>query len=451
MGLAMKIATFWKGLLFGAIIMASWHSMPARAATVFVTNCQDSGPGSLRNTIATAADGDTVNVSAQTASCFRRISLTSGEIVVPQDDLTIDGRVNALNGAHLHGGMLSRIFNHRGSGTLTLRWLSFNQGRVRGNMAMGGCVLSEGHVDLSTSSFSECQVWAEGGTNPVAMGGAIHARSVTDRDGAFVDNGGFGVGSAGGSISTEGRVTLLRTRISSSGAYDAGAILSTGGATITYSLIRDGFALHNSAAMQVSGGSVTINKSTIVNNYAEHRCGGVCVYGPGRTSIIDSTVIHNSAVYLAAGELSDQGEIFNSTIALNIDRTQHECVGAIRGRKLHIESSLIANNRCLAEDETLQAYDVGGRPWEGYAIVGANNLIRYSLVPVPSDTISADPRLGSQLNGWPHPLITLLPDSPAINRGNNANNRQYDQRGPGYPRVVGGRADIGAFEVQESL
>lgn len=434
----------------GAIVMAGWHSLPAQAATVFVTNCQDSGPGSLRDTIAAAADGDTVNISAQTASCYRRIYLTSGEIVVPQDNLTIDGRVDALNGAHLHGEMLSRILNHTGGGTLALRWLSFNQGRVRGNLAMGGCVLSEGHVDISTSQFSECQVWAEGGTNPLALGGAIHAMSVTARDGYFRENRGFGVGSAGGSISTEGRVTLLRTSIYSSAAYDAGAILSTGGATITYSLIRDGFALHNSAAMQVSGGSVTLNKSSIVNNYADHRCGAVCVYGPGRTSIIDSTVIYNSAVYLAAGELSDQGEIFNSTIAHNIDRTQHECVGAIRGRKLHIESSIVANNRCLAEGETLQAYDVGGRPWEGYTIVGADNLIRYSLVPVPSDTISADPRLGPQQAGWPHPVLTLLPDSPAINRGNNANNRQYDQRGPGYPRVVGGRADIGAFEVQES-
>ena len=432
----------------GVLGMAGWHSLPSQAATVFVTNCQDSGPGSLRDTVAAAADGDTVNVSAQTASCYRRIYLTSGEIVVPQDNLTIDGRVDALNGAYLHGAMLSRIFNHTGDGTLTLRWISFNQGRVRGNMAMGGCVLSEGHVDISTSQFSECQVWAEGGTNPVALGGAIHARSVTARDGHFTENRGFGVGSAGGAISTEGRVTLLRTGIYSSAAHDAGAIFSTGGATITYSLIRDSFALHNAAAMQVSGGSVTLNKSSIVNNYADHRCGAVCVYGPGRTSIIDSTVIYNSAVYLAAGELSDQGEIFNSTIALNVDRTQHECVGAIRGRKLHIESSLIANNRCLAEGETLQAYDVGGRPWEGYTIVGADNLIRYSLVPVPSDTISADPRLGPQQAGWAHPLLTLLPDSPAINRGNNANDRQYDQRGPGYPRVVGGRADIGAYEVQ---
>jgi len=24
----------------------------------------------------------------------------------------------------------------------------------------------------------------------------------------------------------------------------------------------------------------------------------------------------------------------------------------------------------------------------------------------------------------------------------------YDQRGPGYPRVVGGRIDVGSFEVQ---
>lgn len=36
--------------------------------------------------------------------------------------------------------------------------------------------------------------------------------------------------------------------------------------------------------------------------------------------------------------------------------------------------------------------------------------------------------------------------SPAIDAGNNAAGLDYDQRGPGYQRVVGAQADIGAFE-----
>jgi len=39
-----------------------------------------------------------------------------------------------------------------------------------------------------------------------------------------------------------------------------------------------------------------------------------------------------------------------------------------------------------------------------------------------------------------------LPGSPAIDAGSNGGGFLWDQRGPGFPRVVGPRADIGAFE-----
>jgi hypothetical protein len=44
--------------------------------------------------------------------------------------------------------------------------------------------------------------------------------------------------------------------------------------------------------------------------------------------------------------------------------------------------------------------------------------------------------------------MALLPGSPAINAGDNTNAPANDQRGPGFPRIVGGTIDIGAFEVQ---
>jgi hypothetical protein len=44
--------------------------------------------------------------------------------------------------------------------------------------------------------------------------------------------------------------------------------------------------------------------------------------------------------------------------------------------------------------------------------------------------------------------MALLPGSPAIDAGDNTNAPTWDQRGPGYPRIVNGIIDIGAFEVQ---
>ena len=69
----------------------------------------------------------------------------------------------------------------------------------------------------------------------------------------------------------------------------------------------------------------------------------------------------------------------------------------------------------------------------------------------PGDQINTDPILGPlQDNGGPTLTHALLPGSPAINAGdpNFVGPPDYDQRGPGYDRVRGGRIDVGSFEVQ---
>ena len=55
-----------------------------------------------------------------------------------------------------------------------------------------------------------------------------------------------------------------------------------------------------------------------------------------------------------------------------------------------------------------------------------------------------------QDNGGPTFTHALLPGSPAINAGDPSFTPPpfYDQRGPGFDRVVNGRIDIGSFEVQ---
>jgi hypothetical protein len=63
--------------------------------------------------------------------------------------------------------------------------------------------------------------------------------------------------------------------------------------------------------------------------------------------------------------------------------------------------------------------------------------------------INLDPMLGPlQDNGGPTPTMALLPGSPAVDAGDNTGAPDFDQRGPGFPRIVGGTIDIGAFEVQ---
>ena len=69
----------------------------------------------------------------------------------------------------------------------------------------------------------------------------------------------------------------------------------------------------------------------------------------------------------------------------------------------------------------------------------------------PGDQINTNPMLGPlQNNGGPTFTHALLTGSPAINAGDPGFTPPpaYDQRGPGFDRVVNGRIDIGAFEAQ---
>jgi hypothetical protein len=65
--------------------------------------------------------------------------------------------------------------------------------------------------------------------------------------------------------------------------------------------------------------------------------------------------------------------------------------------------------------------------------------------------LDIDPQLGPlQDNGGQSWTMALLPGSPAIDSGNNLNAPDWDQRGPGFPRIVNGTIDRGAFEVQNA-
>ncbi|MBC7988905.1 MAG: hypothetical protein H7Y19_04910 [Luteimonas sp.] len=426
------------GLVLG---MAAFHPGDARAATIVVSNCDDSGAGSLRDAVALAADGDTVVL--QSPEGCNPITLTSGQIEVPQNNLAMI----ATPALWIDANRTGRVFHHTGSGTLRIDRITLINGLHVANFATGGCVHCDGNVELHSLWVSNCEARGEGGTNPMSLGGGVHANNVLIRHSTLSANRATGGAGHGGGLSTLGRATIFYSNVQGNEASAGGGVSTLGGATITYSNIANNVA-RNSGGMEASG-SVTINKSAFHSNRADLRCGALCVAGTGRTSIIDSTLMGNNAAFLSAGSLSDDATISNSTIGYNVDTSTNECVGAIRARHLKMQSTLAANNFCaVSPSATTPPYDIAGRPWEGYTLTGANNLIGRSRVAVPADTISGDPGLDYQpaLNGGPTYTLQLLPGSPAIDRGNNVFNRLYDQRGPGFPRVEGARADIGAVE-----
>src|SRR5258707_2709806 len=72
-------------IFFAAVLLFAATAMSAHAATITVTNTNDSGTGSLRQALAVAHDGDSI-----TFAVSGTITLTSGALAVPKS-VTISG------------------------------------------------------------------------------------------------------------------------------------------------------------------------------------------------------------------------------------------------------------------------------------------------------------------------------------------------------------------------
>ncbi len=167
---------------------------------------------------------------------------------------------------------------------------------------------------------------------------------------------------------------------------------------------------------------VTITNSTISYNVATGVIGGLYTSSP--LSLQNSTVVFNAAYGRGAG-----GNYFAAGVH-------------VYETSANLSSSIIARNLAARYEFDLTGF--------GETITGSRNLIMGSLIS-PPDTIVDDPELGPlQDNGGPTLTHALSATSPAIDRGSD-NGLSSDQRGPPYVRVAGAAADIGAFELQQSI
>lgn len=424
----------------------------APAASIAVANCNDSGPGSLRAAVASAASGDRIDLTA--LEC-ERIVLTSGAIGIAQNDLELVGRDRSS--LTIDGNQADRVFAHSGTGTLLLKGLSIAYGRFQSvpvddhDAAHGGCIYSAGTAELIGSSVHHCSV-VHGLSffEASAHGGGVYASTVRlSYSRVFANTAGeygFGGGVAGG------EVFLHRSQVYGNDVEGSGGGVSAVRVEAAYSTVHDNEA-HLGGG--ISAVEVSVSHSTISGNRAVEReflgghwpaGGGIhTTSGTGHGRVFNSTISGNSAYYGSAAYFAGEAGIYNSTIAANeitlgLGSGVCEGDGAVSGdMQLHLQSTIVAGNACIAPGPT---YDIGAG-----TITGSHNLIGTSMVPLPADTISADPRIGPLAsNGGPTPTHALFSDSPAINRGSNPLRFRYDQRGPGYPRVKKLRADIGAYE-----
>jgi hypothetical protein len=421
----------------------------AHAATRTVTTCSDSSAGSLRAVAAAVVSGDTIDLSHLACT---RITLTSGEIVLPQNSIRLLGRDRlALT---LFGNRSSRVLRHTGTGTLTVERLTVSYGRVAAGEALGGCIASTGSVTLRQSRAHHCVAEGSGAANPVANGGAVQARGnvVLDRSSVFENRASTpSWQSVGGGVSSGGKTTLLQSQVYNNQAGWGGGVEASNGFRMAYSILQGNTARNGYGGGADALGNSEINKSTVSGNHASIASGGLH-FSDGSTDsvavIADSTISGNSADRgnSAIAFVSAEGEIYNSTITANHEGSSgEECVGTIFGGvALRMESTVVAGNSCDGFDDV----DLGDLPSVPVVVTGSHDIVGGSSMSMPADTIFSDtPGLAPLAhNGGPTRTHAVLSGSILIDRGNNVLNRAYDQRGAPYPRVRGAAPDVGAFE-----
>ena len=307
-------------------------------ATIFVTNNNDSGEGSLREAIATAESGDTIIFAGSLAN--QTITLTSGQLEIDKD-LTIDGKDAA--GLTISGNNNSRVIyqpddinftlrnlriadgftTDRGGGiftdkraTLTLENVNFEN-----NSAGEGGALTVWHFSKATVNNSQFNNNDSTSIKQVEGGaGAIYARDVELRvnNSSFSNNKGIN----GGAInSLASWLTVENSEFinndstpGKSAGHGFGGGIYTDGTGITF---NDG---------TTAGGTVLIRNSNFEGNKAAGSGGGAFLFGYRDQKIVveDSYFANNTVIENNEGNANGGGLRTGNVILTTIENTTFE-------------------------------------------------------------------------------------------------------------------------------
>lgn len=405
----------------GIALLLALLPAPGFAATFDVDNTLDAGAGSLRQAVldANAASGaDIIDATGVTGT----IVLSSGEIVV-SDAVTVQGPGDAT--LSIDAQQQSRIFN------------------ASAPLEISGLALRNGALGLF------CDGATSVGGAGIFAGAGLVLTDVTLEDNASLDVD-------GGGAYVIGDVTLTRVHLFSndsipcatSNGGHGGGIYATGNVSMVQSLLETNFADIAGSAVYAEG-DISLTDSLAKTNSGG---AGTALFGRGDITVVNSTLFQNAAisdidtrsVVESSGDAATIG-LYHATFSDN--RTALRITGSA--------STLRTRNTILWDDAV-----------EADAVAGTAFDIQYSLLTNASGTgivdgvdgnvVGHDPLfvLGAPADyGGRSQVMAITPNSPAFNSGGPSPLTPppaYDQRGPGFPRIVGAATDMGAFEMLAS-
>jgi hypothetical protein len=394
-GLAMLLASSTRD---GRGFVAVGDPLPANI--IVVTNTNDSGPGSLRNALAVAHNGDTIDATGVSGT----ILLTSGAL---QFNSFTNNNVRIIGpGAGnlaVNGNATSSVFENFAS-DVTISGFTITNGKGVGIINHGGLTLSMSSVvrnaGVGIYNFAQPLIHT-----PASL--TITNCTVSGNSGGGISNNGSAFGTGGGGA----ELTVSNCTISGNSASNGGGIYNATSGSLAIAAVSNSTLSGNSAAGD--GGAIYNNAAHVVFSH----------FVVASVSVSNCTISGNSA----AGH---GGGIYN--------------INAGGSAFLELGSTIL---KAGSSGENI--FNNGGTVTSlGYNLASDNGG---GFLTGPGDQINTDPMLGPlQDNGGPTFTHALLTGSPAIDAGNPSFTPPplYDQRGPSFWRVRNGLIDVGSFEVQ---
>ncbi|MBK8022879.1 MAG: hypothetical protein IPK19_15970 [Chloroflexi bacterium] len=307
-------------------------------------------------------------------------------------------------------------------------------------------------INLTDSTYTLTAVYANGTGLPAIVTEATAGSLTINGSGATIQRS-----SAGGTphfrlfTVNSGADLTLNSLTLTGGLSDlsGGAIYNDGELRLASSTVDGNTAVSGGGFYNNSNGLARLRDSTLSNNTATTYGGGVANYN-AYLYVLNSTISGNSALGTSS---SGGGGAIDSWGASDV----------------FFRNSTITNNTAAAPNAARSGYwqEAG---WSGIANTiisgnnGANNCKFDGGTQIGEKNIengltcgfdlSGDPLLGPLAdNGGPTLTHALHAVSPAINAGSNADALDEDfvvlandQRGAGYPRIIAGTVDLGAYE-----
>ena len=250
--------------------------------------------------------------------------------------------------------------------------------------------------------------------------------------------------SVGGIWNDGATLSLTNTLVSSNGGT-LGAVLNCGGGTMT---VTDSSVIDNSGTADSAGilncqnaAGAPRNTLTVVNSTISEN-GGRGLWNGGTLTVSNTTISgnsyggHGAGIYnfSCCGNENATATVVNSTIEGNLSSSKS---GIWNNQTITVANTIIAGNMAPSQPDCNDFTSLG------HNLIGDTSGC--SFTPAAGDLLNVEAMLGPLSdNRGPTPTHALLPDSPAIDAGDDNVAPVIDQRG--VARV--GTSDIGAYEFE---